>query len=78
VNVNQRSPVLKVAAAVNPGGKAAEAGVQPGDLVKEVNRTPIVDVKDFQTRVGRVKSGETIQLLLKRGNVGFIEARITK
>jgi serine protease Do len=67
-----------VVAAVNPGSKADEAGVQPGDLVKEVNRTPVADVKEFQAQVGRVKSGDAVQLLLKRGNAGFIVAKITK
>jgi serine protease Do len=40
-----------VVADVQEGSVAAEAGLQPGDVIQEVNRKPIQSYSDFQTQV---------------------------
>ena len=52
---------------VVPGGPADEAALQRGDLIKEVNRAPIRNVQDFETAVRGAKSGDTLALLVRRG-----------
>jgi Do/DeqQ family serine protease len=40
-----------VVADVQEGGSAAEAGLQPGDVIQEVNRKPIQNYNDFRSQV---------------------------
>jgi serine protease Do len=63
---------------VKSGSKAEEAGIQQGDLIKEVNRRPVENISDFRDELDKTKSGETIRLLLKRGQSGFIAIKMTK
>lgn len=58
---------------VEPGSKAAEAGVRSGDLVKEVNRKPVTSVSELRSEV---KKGDPVQLLVKRPNAGFVVIKI--
>ena len=53
--------------AVEPGSPAADAGVQPGDVIEEVNRTPVASVQSFIEEVGKVKESDRLLLLLRRG-----------
>ena len=63
---------------VESGSKADKAGIQQGDLIKELNRKPIANLKDFRKRLDRVKKGDTVRLLLKRGQSGFVAVKLTK
>ena len=63
---------------VTAASKAEEAGLQPGDIIKEVNRTEVRSVKDFEAAIGAVKSGEPIQMFVRRGNMGFLVVKIIK
>ncbi len=63
---------------IKQGSKAQEAGLQRGDLIKEVNRKGINSVKEFEKAMDQTDSGDTINLLVKRRNAGFIVAKITK
>jgi serine protease Do len=36
---------------VEPGSPAAEAGIQPGSLIQEVNRNPVENVKEFKEAI---------------------------
>ena len=60
------------------GSKAAEAGLQPGDIIKEVNRKEIRSVEQFETAISEIDSGETIQLFVRRRNMGFQVFKMTK
>jgi serine protease Do len=53
---------------VGPGSPAAEAGLQPGDVVKEVNHQPIQNTRDYKAVLEKVKQGENLLLLVKRGS----------
>jgi serine protease Do len=64
--------------AVRPGSKADQAGLQQADIVKEVNRTPVQTVAAMKSKLGKVKAGEQLQFLVKRGDSGFIVLKTTK
>lgn len=53
---------------IKDGSPAAEAGLQPGDLISEVNRTAIKNLNDYQQALKKVKNGENLLLLIKRGS----------
>jgi serine protease Do len=63
-----------VISSVQPGGPAAEAKLRPGDLVKEVNRQKIQNLKDYNNALQKTKKGETLLLLIKRGDRTFYVA----
>ncbi len=63
---------------VTAGSKAEQAGLQPGDIIKEVNRKDVRSVKDFEAAVKAVESGQPIQMFIRRGNMGFLVVKMTK
>jgi serine protease Do len=63
---------------VQPGGKAEQAGMQQGDIVKEVNRAPVQSVEDLKAEFGKAKSGDDVPFLVKRRNSGFVVLKVTK
>ena len=67
-----------IVTAVQDDSKAQEAGIQQGDLIKEVNRNPVDDIEAFRKQLDNVEKGETIQLLMKRRQAGFVVAKMTK
>lgn len=60
-----------VVSSVDPEGAAAKAGLSRGDLVKEINRQPIENKTDFNKIIDATKSGDTLQLLVKRSRGGY-------
>lgn len=52
---------------VDPRGSAGRAGVQRGDIIEEINRTPITSVADFSGALSRAKEDEAILLVIRRG-----------
>ncbi len=48
---------------------AAEAGVQPGDIILEVDQVPIKDLAQFKRKIGSYKPGDTVLFLIKRQGV---------
>jgi serine protease Do len=62
---------------VIPGSPAAEAGIQPGDLIKNVNRQSVNSVDDFEKSVNRTKDNK-ILLLIRRGEYSqFVIVHLT-
>jgi serine protease Do len=55
-----------VVTGVEPGSAAAEAMVQTGDIIREVNRKPIKNASDFARKVDQAKSGDSLLLLIER------------
>ena len=51
---------------VVPGGAAAEAGLQPGDIIVEVEQEPVTDVDAFRERLHRHADQKTLLLLVDR------------
>jgi serine protease Do len=52
---------------VASGSPAEDAGIQRGDLIKEVNREAVGSVREFERALKNVKSGEVVALLVRRG-----------
>jgi serine protease Do len=59
---------------VEPGSPAADAGIQTGDLVQEVNRKPVKNVEDFVQKVEKAKGQDNILLLIQRGQNNMFAA----
>jgi serine protease Do len=51
---------------VEDGSPAGEAGVRPGDVILEMDQTPIRSLEEFNRKVEAFKKGDTILLLIKR------------
>jgi serine protease Do len=52
---------------VETGSPAAEAGLKVGDLILEVDREPLRNLRAFKRKMQKYGKGETILLLVKRG-----------
>jgi len=66
-----------VVTGVEPDSGAEQAGLQRGDVIKEINRQPIKSVRDFEKLASDVKKGERLLLLInRRGASLFLSAKI--
>jgi serine protease Do len=52
---------------VDPSSQAAAEGIQEGDVVQEINKTPITNVKEFTKALKAVKNGDNVMFLIRRG-----------
>ena len=53
---------------VQPDSPADVAGLEPADVIREVNQRPITNVKDFERAVRQGRRGERVLLLVQRGD----------
>jgi S1-C subfamily serine protease len=58
---------------VDPDGPAAEAGIRPGDVIREVNRQPVRNTADLESAV-RAAGDRPLLLLVSRQNPNTGEA----
>ena len=63
---------------VKSESKGAEAGIMVGDLIKEVNHREVRNVEEYDQVVDSIKAGETVQMFIRRANVGFLVIKMTK
>jgi serine protease Do len=59
---------------VEPGSAAADAGIQTGDVIREVNRKPIKDVEEFSEKVEKAKGQNNVLFLIQRGQNNLFAA----
>lgn len=52
---------------IEQNGLAADAGLSPGDIIKEINRKPVNSIQDYRKLVQNIKEKETVLFLIKRG-----------
>jgi len=65
-------------AAVKPGSRSDKAGLQQGDIVKEINRVAVQSVSEMKAEFGKAKSGDSVPFLVRRGMAGFLVLQVTK
>lgn len=63
---------------VESGSKGSEAGINVGDMIKEINHRAIKTVNDYQTVLEQIETGETINFFIQRLNAGFLVVKLTK
>lgn len=51
---------------VDPASRAGEAGLRRGDVILEVNRSPIKNIEDYQKTLSNLKKEERALLLINR------------
>jgi serine protease Do len=56
---------------IEAGSPAAAAGLRPGDLITEINRTAIKNINDYQQALQKTKKGDSLLLLIKRAAGSF-------
>ena len=66
---SQVDPATKGAVVVDvaPDSPAADAGLEPGDVVLEVNRRAVASAAEYKTAVKGVKKGDTALVRVRRG-----------
>lgn len=57
-----------IVSAIRPDSPASNAGVQRGDIIKEIDRRPVKGVKDFLKALSAVEKKDSILFLIIRGN----------
>ncbi|MFC1823278.1 DegQ family serine endoprotease [Thermodesulfobacteriota bacterium] len=61
---------------VKPGGKGEQAGIRPGDLIKELDRKPVSTPGEMRMQMEKVKSGDMVKMLIKRANAGLLVVKV--
>src|SRR5579883_1091126 len=56
---------------VYPGGPAAKAGLQPGDVLLKMDQKPIIDPADLRTREAEMKPGTRVEIFGLRDGEPF-------
>lgn len=56
---------------VEHGSMAEKSGIQPGDVIKEVNHKPVRNLQDFNVAMATVEKGQSVLILLQRGKETF-------
>jgi serine protease Do len=53
---------------VQPGSPADQVGIEPADVIREVNQRPVANVRDFERATRQGRRGDRILLLVQRGD----------
>jgi len=67
-----------VVVGVESGSKGSEAGVQVGDIIKEINHKAIETGKDYAASMQKIKTGDSVNLFIWRKNAGFLIIKFNK
>ena len=60
-----------VVSQVVQGSSADDAGIQPGDVIKQVDRMKIRNVNEYNKRIAAAPKGENLLFLIERGGGNF-------
>lgn len=78
VRCNSFSPVCQIDNVVE-GGAAHNAGLEPGDVITDINGTKIARFDDLQMEVGRHKPDEEIEITFdRRGEVKKVKLKLMR
>ncbi|HEY6400860.1 MAG TPA: DegQ family serine endoprotease [Blastocatellia bacterium] len=64
-----------VVTSVDPAGGAAEAGLQPGDVIEQINRQPLRSEADLKSALTRADSQPLLLLINRRGATAYVTVR---
>ena len=60
---------------VNPDGRAADAGIQQGDIIQAVNRQPVKTVDELRTAIRKSTDKPALLLINRQGSNLFVTVR---
>jgi serine protease Do len=64
---------------VADGSAAEDAGLRPGDIILEIDKNHITNLKDYRSAISQRKPGSTMLFLVQRGdNTIYAALRVTK
>jgi serine protease Do len=63
-----------IVARVDEGSPAAEAGIQRGDVIREINRQRVRTMGDYERLTRDAKDGDRLTVLLQRGPMSLYVA----
>jgi len=69
LNIKDKAGVVVID--IEPNSLADDAGMEAGDIIKEVNRNPIKNIKDYQRIMDNIGKDSSILFLVKRGQQTF-------
>jgi serine protease Do len=75
-NIEDATGVVVVGVA--SGSKGADAGIQAGDIIREINHRVIESVADYKTALQKMGDGDSVNLFIWRRNAGFLVVKLTK
>ncbi|HTY61394.1 MAG TPA: DegQ family serine endoprotease [Acidobacteriota bacterium] len=61
-----------VVSSVQPGSAAQEADLRRGDVIQEVNRQPVHNVKEFSSAIGQLGKQDVLLLINRGGNTLYV------
>jgi serine protease Do len=72
--LNLRTTEGVIVARVEDGSAAEEAGIQPRDVIREINRQKVRSMADFEKATKDTKEGDRLTVLLQRGPMSLYVA----
>ena len=75
-NISETAGVIVIG--VDADSKAGEADVRVGDIIKEINRQEIENVKDYRAALEGIAAGKSVNLFVWRKDRGFLVIKMTK
>ena len=75
---NIRETTGVVVTDVRSGSQGDSEGIQPGDIIKEINHRSINTVDDYKDATQKVKKDGAVIMLVKRANSGFFVIKLKK
>ncbi|MFQ5443265.1 MAG: Do family serine endopeptidase [Nitrospinales bacterium] len=56
---------------VDPGGPSGRVGIEPGDVIRQINQNRISDLDDFNKAIVEAGKRDSVLLLIQRGRNGY-------
>jgi len=72
--LNLKSTDGVIVARVEEGSAAGEAGIQRGDVIREINRQKVRSMAEYERLTKDVKDGDRLTVLLQRGQMSLYVA----